>query len=92
VPTSRLTRITAVALAVSALGAPVADARPGSEPGGNKPGPTTEPVYQEIDHGFDTGSAAVGAGGAAGIVLLTVAGGMAFTRHRHHDHDVRVAS
>ena len=32
-PTSRLTRITAVALATAALGAPAANARPASEPG-----------------------------------------------------------
>jgi hypothetical protein len=80
VPTSRLTRITAVALATAALGAPAANARPASEPGGNKP----MVVTTEIDRGFDTGSAALGAGGAAGIVLLTVAGGAAIIRRRQH--------
>jgi hypothetical protein len=79
VHTSRLTRITAVALATAAVGAPAASANPAPEPGGNKP----LVVTTEIDKGFDTGSAALGAGGAAGILLLTVAGGAAFVR-RHH--------
>jgi hypothetical protein len=84
VHTFRITRITAVALAAAAVGAPSANARPTSEPGGNKPGPIAQPQFKEIDRGFDFGSAAVGAGGATGVVLLTVAGGMAVTRRRHH--------
>jgi hypothetical protein len=84
VPTSRITRITAVALATAALGAPAASANPAPEPGGNKPGPITQPVLREIDKGFDTGSAALGAGGAAGIVLLCLAGSTALVRHHRH--------
>jgi hypothetical protein len=82
VQTSRLTRITAVALAAAALGAPAASARPASEPGGNQPGPTMRPVVQDIEQGFDTGSAALGAGGAAGILLLCLAGSTALVRHQ----------
>jgi hypothetical protein len=84
VHTSRLTRITAVALASAAVGAPAASARPASEPGGNRPGPISRPVVREIDRSFDTGSAALGAGGAAGILLLTLAGSTALARHHRH--------
>jgi LPXTG-motif cell wall-anchored protein len=94
VPASRLTRITAVALATAVLGAPAASARPASEPGGNQPGPIARPVVQEIDRGFDTGSAALGAGGTAGILLLSAAGGLVIFRRRHHEvgsHDIGVA-
>jgi hypothetical protein len=83
VPTSRLTRITAVALATAAVGAPAASARPASEPGGNQPGPVTQPIVREFDQGFDTGSAALGAGGGAAVVLLALGGAAAITRHRH---------
>jgi hypothetical protein len=77
--TSRITRITAVALAAGAVGVPSASARPASEPGGNKP----MVVVREIDHSFDTGSAALGAGGGAAVVLLTLGGAAAVVRHRH---------
>jgi hypothetical protein len=89
VPTSRLTRITAAALATAAVGAPVASARPAAEPGGNQPAPKSQPEFRELDRGFDTGSAALGAGGSAGILLLTAAGGLVIFRHRHHDGDTR---
>jgi hypothetical protein len=79
---TRLTRITAVALATAAVGAPAASASPAPEPGGNQPGPITQPVVREIDQGFDTGSAALGAGGAAGILLLCLAGSTALVRHQ----------
>jgi LPXTG-motif cell wall-anchored protein len=92
VPASRLTRITAVALATAALGAPAASARPATEPGGNKPGPVGPSVIHELDQGFDTGSAALGAGGTAGILLLSAAGGLVIFRRRHPDvepkHDI----
>ena len=90
--TSRITRITAVALAAAALGAPAASARPASDPGGNKP----QPVVREIDRGFDTGSAALGAGGTAAILLLSVAGGLVILRRRHPEveprHDISFTS
>jgi LPXTG-motif cell wall-anchored protein len=76
----------------AALGAPVASARPVSEPGGNQPGPVSRPVIQDFDRGFDTGSAALGAGGTAGILLLSAAGGLVIFRRRHPDvepqHDI----
>jgi hypothetical protein len=81
VHTSRLTRISAVALAVAALGAPAASAGPAPEPGGNKP--ASRPVSREIHKGVDWGSAALGAGGAASVLLLTGAGATALVRRRH---------
>jgi hypothetical protein len=89
VPTSRLTRITAAALATAALGAPAASARPAADPGGNKPAPKSQPEFRAIDRGFDTGSAALGAGGSAAILLLSAAGGVVIFRHRHHDVDTQ---
>jgi hypothetical protein len=78
--TSRLTGITAVALAAAALGAPAASARPVSEPGGNAPRPQS-PSAMTLDQGFDWGSAATGVG-AAGVVLLTAAGASVVARSR----------
>jgi LPXTG-motif cell wall-anchored protein len=92
VPTSRLTRLTTIALAAAAVGAPAASARPVSDPGGNKPAPKAQPEFRDLDRGFDTGSAALGAGGTAGILLLSAAGGLVIFRRRHPDvepqHDV----
>ena len=79
--TSRITRITAVALAAAALGAPAASGSPAPEPGGNKV--ATPPVFREIDKSFDWGSAALGAGGAASVLLLGGAGATAIVRRRH---------
>jgi hypothetical protein len=81
VQTSRLTRITAAALTAAALAAPTATARPVSEPGGNRPAPKA-PTFVTVDQGFDIGSAALGAGGAAGLLLLTAAGASVVTRSR----------
>lgn len=81
--TSRLTRITAAALTAAALAAPTATARPVSEPGGNRPAPKA-PTYVTVDQGFDIGSAALGAGGAAGLLLLTAGGSAAMFRHHRH--------
>jgi len=83
VQVSRLTRITAAALTVAALAAPAATARPVSEPGGNRPVPKP-PTYTTVDQGFDVGSAALGAGGAAGLLLITAAGSVAVVRHHRH--------
>jgi hypothetical protein len=82
VPTSRITRITAVALSAAACAAPAANAAPAPEPGGNKPGPQATPTVVTLDRGFDWGSAAAGAGGSASLLLVTAAGAFALTR-RH---------
>ena len=86
---NRLARITAVALAVGATAAPVADAKPGPELTRNPesrdapfaaapatvrvPGPTV--VVEADTQGFDWGSAAIGAGVVGGVLLLGAAGG-----------------
>ena len=88
----RLTRAAACALAVAALAAPVATARPIDVfPGStasptaagssktNAPAPT---VIRTIDDGFDWGSAAIGASAAAAIVLLSLGGVRAGARVR----------
>jgi hypothetical protein len=51
------------------------------DPNAQAPAPT---VTRAIDDGFDTGSAAIGAGGAAAMLLLTAAGASAFSRRHHH--------
>ena len=75
----RLARLVMAGLAAGALAAPAAVAQPldvqpraatGSEP-------PDAPVVRTIDEGFDWGSAAVGAGGA-GAVLLVSFGAFAF--------------
>jgi hypothetical protein len=85
--TRRLSRTVAGALAVAALAAPAASARPILEPSGD-PGsaapeasaPTITPI---ADQGFEWGSAAVGAGSAAAVLLLAAAGATTLSR-RHH--------
>ena len=85
-----LTATVAAAFAATALAAPAADARPWEEAFGtanqrsalaieSDPAPT---VTRTIDDGFDLGSAAIGAGGAAAVLLLTAAGASAVS-HRH---------
>jgi len=85
-----LTSTVAAALAATALAAPAADARPWEEAFSSPdqrsapaiesdPAPT---VTRTIDDGFDLGSAAIGAGGAAAVLLLTAAGASAVS-HRH---------
>jgi len=54
------------------------------DPNAQAPRPT---VTRTIDDGFDTGSAAIGAGGAAAVLALTAAGASAVLR-RHHRVDV----
>jgi hypothetical protein len=80
-----LSRTLAAYLALAALAAPAASARPAFDPigagGGTRsagvahdarqPAPT---VVRHIDESFDWGSAAIGAGAGAGAVLLTLAG------------------
>jgi len=83
---NRITRLVLVGLAVLALAAPAASARPA----GTDYKDTGEafvlepeaPVVQSVDNGFDWGSAAIGAGIAGGIILLISWGGVTY-RHRH---------
>jgi hypothetical protein len=81
----RLTRALAGALAVAALAAPSAAARPALEPGDRPASGSSQAielqsdsgvpvVTRSTDTGFDWGSAAVGAGGAAAVLLLIGAG------------------
>lgn len=92
----RLTRGLAAVVAVAALGAPAAVARPidrPQEPFRYDPGatvaaapehaPARAPVVQKIDDGFDWGSAAIGAGGAGALFVLVSLGGVTYVaRHR----------
>jgi len=85
----RLTRAAAGALAITALAAPAASARPVDPPVGWKLSPpgesrsqTHQPaptIIRTTDDGFDWGSAGIGAGAAA-IVLLSL-GGVRARRH-----------
>jgi len=84
----RLTRSLAAALAIAALAAPAAGARPQTDLGpgeGATPADYNRPVVtRTIDDGFDPGSATIGAGLAAAL-LLAAGGGMAsYRRHRLH--------
>ena len=89
----RLSSAIAGALAIGALTAPAANAITDEQWRGglyrsdstsaaessNSPAPT---VTRPIDDGFDLGSAAIGAGSAAAVLLLGGAGGTAVWRHR----------
>jgi hypothetical protein len=80
----RLRRAVAGALAVSALAAPAAGAAPCEVVcGPTTPGPTRTPaptVTRINDDGFDWGSAGLGAGAGAAIVLLSLGGVRAGSR------------
>jgi hypothetical protein len=78
----RITRLVLIALAVLALAAPVASARPA--PVDTPTGPVEAPVVLSVDDGFDWASAAIGAGIAGGIVLLLVWGGVTYRHRREH--------
>jgi hypothetical protein len=82
------------ALAITALAAPAAGARPATEPQSttgygagdmafqvesDAPAPT---ITRAIDEGFDWGSAAIGAGGAAAVLMVSLGGATLVTR-RH---------
>jgi hypothetical protein len=90
----RLTRAAAGALAITALAAPAASARPVDAPAGWKltppaetqaqpqaPAPTAPTIIRTTDDGFDWGAAGIGAGAAA-IVLLSLGGVRARSRVR----------
>jgi hypothetical protein len=91
-PRRRLRHALVGALAIGALTAPGAHAVTGEEftassnsssPSfaglSEQPAPT---VTRPIDDGFDLGSAAIGAGSAAAVLLLGGAGATAVVRHR----------
>ena len=92
---SQFRRSVAAGLAVAALAVPAAQASPIRDPGaGDTPGPaaidvtpieteSAPPVTTLIDEGFDWGSAAIGAGGAAAVLLLGAAGASALSARRH---------
>jgi hypothetical protein len=74
---TNLTRILAPVAATLALAAAPAHARPAVEaPNHNSQAPATAPApsANPSSDGFDWGSAAIGAGGAAGILALLSAG------------------
>ena len=81
-------RALAVCSATAALAAPAAQASPALEPGSD-PGPATEPIVVKgppvtttVDAGFDWGAAAIGAGGAGMLVLLSLGGAAHVSRGR----------
>lgn len=77
----RLTHTLAGAVLVTAFAAPAASARPIDVYTGNPS--TPEPtVTRTIDDGIDLGSAALGAGGASAVLLLTGAGAAVVARTR----------
>jgi hypothetical protein len=84
----RLIRAVTGALAITALAAPAASARPVDPPAGWKLAPPAESrahapaptVIRSTDDGFDWGAAGIGAGAGAAIVLLSL-GGARVRRH-----------
>ena len=73
----RSARIAATSLAIAALAAPAAGARPAIDPPGAQPAPAAAsqraPVVMastSSDRGFDWGSAGIGAAAGAGLVLV----------------------
>src|SRR5215208_933267 len=96
--TRRLSSTIAAALAIAALSAPAASAVTGEDfqagygvdsssatGSSNSPAPT---VTSTVDDGFDLGSAAIGAGSAAAVLMLGGAGATMVARRRR----VRLAS
>jgi hypothetical protein len=95
-PSRRLARLLVVAATGAALVAPAAVARPIDTPKDlvspdadlslavePEQAPPRAPVVQNIDDGFDWGSAAIGAGGAGALFVLVSLGGVAIvSRHR----------
>jgi hypothetical protein len=91
---NRLARLLAAGVTAAAVAAPPAVARPidgPNEPVRPDPGTTvavepeqaTRPVVQNIDDGFDWGSAAIGAGSGGALAVIVALGGVAYTnRHR----------
>ena len=79
---SKSTRLLAPAVAALALAAPAAHALPAIEaPNHNSPVQIAAPAQPSAD-GFDWGSAAIGAGGVAGLIALLTAGAAVTGRPR----------
>ena len=86
----RLSSAVGAALAIGAISAPAANAvtsedwraspgSPSASESTNSPAPT---VTRTIEDGFDLGSAAIGAGSAAAVLLVGGAGATAVSRQR----------
>jgi hypothetical protein len=82
----RITRLVLIGLAVLAIAAPAASARPAPADRVDTGQPFVlepeAPAVQSVNDGFDWASAAIGAGFAGGIILLISWGGITY-RHRH---------
>jgi hypothetical protein len=90
---SKFNRTLAACAAAAALAAPAAQASPNIEPGSGSAGPASNPIeFDEptvtttVDEGFDWGSAAIGAGGASALLLLSLGGAAQVARARAHGH------
>jgi hypothetical protein len=70
----RLGRALAAALTVTAVAAPAARARPIELMSPPTPTPQSPPVIRTVENEFDWGSAAIGAGAGAAIVLFSMGG------------------
>ena len=79
---SKSTTFLVTAATALALSAPVAHARPASDPVVQGPTPHVATSAAGQDDGFDWGSAAVGAGSAAGLFVLLSAGAVVAIRAR----------
>jgi hypothetical protein len=82
---SKSIRIVTAAAAALALAAPAANARPAIDaPNHNSAGYVEQPAVpaNPSSDGFDWGSAAIGAGGVAGLIVLFSAGAAATGRVR----------
>ena len=80
----RITRLVLIGLAVLALAAPMASARPAPTDTPTGPVQPAAPVVLSVDDGFDWASAAIGAGVAGGIILLIGWGGVTYRHHHEH--------
>jgi hypothetical protein len=75
----------AAAIALSAIAAPAASARPlAPDPGYDtgKAGPTIVRVNTPSSPGFDWGDAGIGAGGGLALAVLGIGAGLAITQRR----------
>lgn len=81
----RTTLTFVTAAAVVAMAAPGASARPiDSEPAQVSQSTTRPTVTRTVDEGIDLGSAALGAGGAGAVLMLTAAGAVTVMYRRRH--------
>ena len=81
----RTTLTVVTALVVVAVAAPPgASARPiDHEPANASPSTPLPTVTRTVDEGIDLGSAALGAGGAGALLMLTAAGAVTVMHRRH---------